>query len=380
VADWAARFPRHPYYAPLTVAPTAQGVDLARGIARGLVAEHLALVRTLRRAELEADPPSDRPARLEEIESLSWEDLEAEERASCPPLLLLGDDTALLEQGFEALGRLLESKLPVKVILLDGRGRLAAGPEPALVAMAHRSAFVLAGSPAYPDHLSRGMADALAWPGPAFVHIHAPSPERHGFPVAATLERARLAVESRAHVMLRYDPSAEGLFGLRASLEGNPEPEAQWGGASFAEWAAGETRFSQHFEPLEGDGDLSLDDWLALAESDRAGKVPFIEVDERRLAVSRPVARAAGARLAVWNTLRELTGGSSPFTEQIRKALTAELQAEREAEIGALRSEYEARLAEVQAGADRQAFDRLTDRLLTLSGFDANRPARSNGG
>ena len=78
--------------------------------------------------------------------------------------------------------------------------------------------------------------------------------------------------------------------------------------------------------------------------------------------------------------LRELTGGSSPFTERIREALAAELQAEREAEIGALESEQAARVAEVQAGADRQALDRLTDRLLTLSGFDANRPAKSNGG
>jgi pyruvate-ferredoxin/flavodoxin oxidoreductase len=380
VAEWAARFPRHPYYAPLTVAPTAQGVDLARGIARGLVAEHLALVRTLRRAALEADPPPDRTARLEAIESIGWEDLEAEERASCPPLLLLGDDTALLEQGFEALARLLESGLPVKVILLDGRGRLAAGPEPALVAMAHRSAFVLAGSPAHPDHLSRGMADALAWPGPALVHLHAPSPQRHGFAVDATLERARLAVEGRAHVLLRYDPGAPGLFGLRASLEGNPEPEENWGGASFAAWAAGEARFSQHFEALEGDSDLPLDEWLALAESERRGRVPFIEIEERRLGVSERMARAAAERLALWNTLRELTGGSSPFTESIREALAAELQAERETEIGALKSEHEARVAEVQAGADRQALDRLTDRLLALSGFDSNRPAKSNGG
>jgi pyruvate-ferredoxin/flavodoxin oxidoreductase len=355
-------------------------VDLARGIARGLVAEHLALVRALRRAALEADPPPDRSALLEAIEALGWEDLEAEERASCPPLLLLGDDTALLEQGFGALARLLESDLPVKVILLDGRGRLAAGPEPALVAMAHRSAFVLAGSPAYPDHLSRGLADALAWPGPALVHLHAPSPQRHGFPVAATLERGRLAVESRAHPLLRYDPSAEGLFGLRASLEGNPEPEQRWGGASFGEWAAAETRFSQHFEALEGDGDLPLDEWLGLAESERRSRVPFVEIGERRLAVSAPMARAAAERLAVWNTLREVTGGASPFTEPIREALAAELQTEREAEVEALKSEHEARLAEIQAGADRQAADRLTDRLLTLSGFDASRANRSNGG
>jgi pyruvate-ferredoxin/flavodoxin oxidoreductase len=370
VAEWAARFPRHPYYAPLTVAPTAQGMELARGIARGLVAEHLALVRLLRQAALEVEAPHDRPARMEAIESLGWEDLEPEERASCPSLLLLGDDTALLEQSFETLARLLDSELPVKVILLDGRGRLASGPEPALVAMAHRRAFVLAASPAFPEQLARGLGDALAWPGPALVHLHAPSPERHGFEVAATLERARLAVESRAHPLLRYDPGAPGLFGVRASLEGNPEPEQDWGAIGFAEWAAGETRFAQHFESLEADGGLPLADWLALPASERGGKVPVVEIGEARMAVSGPMARAAGERLAIWRTLRELTGAESPFTEQIRESLTAELASERQAEIDALKAEYEARIAEVTAGAEHQALDRLTDRLLTLSGFD----------
>jgi pyruvate-ferredoxin/flavodoxin oxidoreductase len=213
VAEWAARYPRHPYYAPLTLAPTAQGVELARGIAGGLVAEHVALVRRLRRAILEIEAPADRSARLEAIEALAWEDLETEDRAACPPLLLLGDEAALLEQGFELVTRLLASELPVKIVMLDGRGRLEAGAEPALVAMAHRRAFVLAASLAHPAHLAGGLLDALAWPGPALVHLHTPSPARHGFAVDAALERARLAVEGRAHVLFRYDPSAEGQFG-----------------------------------------------------------------------------------------------------------------------------------------------------------------------
>jgi pyruvate-ferredoxin/flavodoxin oxidoreductase len=379
VAEWAARFPRHPYFAPLTVAPTAEGVELARGIARGLVADHLALVRSLRRAVLEGDPPPDRSARVEEIESVTWEDLEAEERGACPPLLLMGDDTALLEQGFEALARLLDSELPVKVILLDGRGRLASGLEPALVAMAHRRAFVLAASLAYPEQLSRGLEGALASPGPALVHLHAPSPGRHGFPATATLERARLAVEGRAHILLRYDPGAPGLFGLRASLDGNPGLDQDFGGVSFAEWAAGEARFAQHFEELEGEGALPLADWLSLAPSERGSKRPFIEIEGRRLAVSSRIAQASFERLAIWNTLRELTGQSSPFTERIREAVAAELQAERKAEVDALKAEYEGRITEVSAGADRQALARLTDRLLTLSGGGAAPAPKGNG-
>ena len=39
------------------------------------------------------------------------EDLSPAERASCPPLLLLGDDVALLDQGLGVLTRLLSSNL-----------------------------------------------------------------------------------------------------------------------------------------------------------------------------------------------------------------------------------------------------------------------------
>jgi pyruvate-ferredoxin/flavodoxin oxidoreductase len=379
VAEWAARYPRHPYYAPLTLAPAARAVELARGMARGLVAEHLRLLRTLQRAALEADPPPDRADRLDAIAGMRWEDLGNEERAACPPLLLLGDDAALLDQGFEVLLRLLVSNLPVKAILLDGRGRIGDALEPALAAMAHRRAFVLAGSVAHPDHLARGLADALAWPGPALVHLHAPSPERHGFAASDTLERARLAVEGRAHVLLRYDPAAEGMFGLRASIAGNPGLEQDWGGANFVEWAAGESRFAHHFQPLEGDGDLPLSEWLTLRESAGRERAPFVEIDGRRVAMSDCMARAAGERLAVWKTLRELTGGASPFTDRIRESLVEELRAEQQSRVEALESEYETRIADLRAGMDREALDRLTERLLALSGFSTHGPTQRKG-
>jgi pyruvate-ferredoxin/flavodoxin oxidoreductase len=379
VADWAARFPRHPYYAPLTLAPTAQGVELARGIARGLVAEHLELVRTLRRAALDVKLPPDRSVQLEAIEQLTWDDLDAEDRSACPPLLLLGDESALLEHGFGAFTQLLASNLPVKVVLLDGQSRLGAGPEPGLVGMAHRKAFVLCGSLAYSEHLARGVADALAWPGPALVHLHAPSPRRHGFPAEATLERARLAVEGRAQILFRYDPGAEGLFGLRASLEGNPGFDEDWGSLTFAGWAAGEGRFAQHFEPLDDRPGVPLTEWLALPERGRQAKLPTVEVEEQPVALSERMARAAGDRLVVWNVLRELTGASSPFTERIRSALKVELQAEQQEQLRALQAEQEARIVEIRTTTNQEAVNRLMERLMTLAGYTRKAGQKGDG-
>jgi len=374
VGDWAARFPEHPYFAPLTLAPAAEAVELARGIAHGLVADHLALQRALRRAALEAEAPPDRSARLEAIEALTWPDLEPDQRAACPPLLLLGDDGALVEQGLDALTRLLASDLPIKVILLDGRGQLAPGPEASLVAMAHRRAFVLAGSLAHPEHLARGVSDALAWPGPALVHLHAPSPRRHGFAVDATLEQARRAVEGRAHVLLRYDPAAEGVFGLRASVEHNPGLADDWGGADFASWALGEERFAEHFREATPDEGVPLAEWLALPESGRAERVPVLEAEGRRLALSAALGAAAAERLGVWGALRELAGVQSPFTERIRDALLQQIETEQQSRLDALTHEYEGQIAGIRSERDREALARLTDRLMALAGYRAPGP------
>ena len=40
---------------------------------------------------------------------------------------------------------------------------------------------------------------------------------------------ARLALLARATPCLRFDPDTDGVFGLRLSLAGNPEPEADFG-------------------------------------------------------------------------------------------------------------------------------------------------------
>jgi len=380
VAEWAARFPHHPYFAPVTLAPAGEGVELARGIASGLRVRHLALLRSLRRAALEAKPPPDRPARLAAIEALTWADLDDAERASCPPLLLLGDEVALLEQGLGALAQLLASDLPVKVVLLDGGGRLEAAPEPALVAMAQRRAFVSSASLAHPEHLASGVADALARPGPALLHLYAPSPRRHGFSPDATLERARQAVEGRTHVLFRYDPTAEGSFGLRASLEGNPCGDEDWGGVTFAEWAAGESRFAAHFEPHEDAGGVPLVEWLSLAENARRDRVPVVEVEGKRLAVGDRMARAAGERLAVWNTLRELTGAGGGLAERIRATLERELDAEHVARIEALKADYDARLAESGGSVDREAVARLAERFMALAGYAPSKPEAGGNG
>ncbi len=334
VDSWATRFPGHPYYAPVVTSLDDRAVALARGLAHGLMAKHLAVVRALRRAELLVSPPKDLPAQLDAVQALRWRDLTDWERASCPPLLVLGDDGALVDRGLTWISRLLGSDLPIKVVLLDSRGRLDdAAVDPALVAMGHRVAYVVAGSIAHGPQLGEGLEGALRYGGPALVHLYAPSPGRDGFPTDGALAVASAAVAGRAHILLRYDPSAAGALGSRVSLDGNPE-EADAGG--FEAWAQSLGRFAPHFEGGAGDGAIQ---------------------------------KAAAARAEIWTALRELAGVESPFVDRVRAEVTEELEAAHQQALAALEAEHAAALAALKAEQDAVTVDKVTAGLLSLAGY-----------
>lgn len=331
VLPWAARHPLHPWWAPLTVDCSGHGAELARGIATAMASEHVALVRMLRRAELVQRPPADIDPKLERLRQLRWSDLDERERASCPPLMVVADEALLSGRGLGWVTRLMTDDLPIKVVVLDSRGRLGPAAEPALVAMAHRRTFVLAGSIAFPDHLASGLLAAFAYPGPALIHLHAPNPERDGFAPSATIAQARRAVEARAQVLFRYDPRAEGRFGLRASCAGNPGLDVDWGGATWREWAAGQARF-EGFDPQILDA-------------------------------------ASAERLEIWHTLREVAGHASPFVSRIRSALERELDAAHSRTIAAMKSTHEAEVAATRESVEREVRARLTGQLMRLAGY-----------
>jgi pyruvate-ferredoxin/flavodoxin oxidoreductase len=375
VAEWAGTFPESPFYAPLTVELTDEGVDLARGCAEGLLAEFTALVRVRRRATLLCEAPSDLPAQLANLDRITWRDLDPGERAACPPLLLVGDDGALSERGLGRLSRLLSSDLPLKVVLLDGLGRLDAHANPTLVAMAHRRAFVVSASVAEPDPLARGLRRAMAYSGPALIHVHAPSPRAHGFSPTETLERARLAVLARAHPLVVYDPSAEGAFGICATLADNPAPRDAWArdaeGApfTFADWAAGEERFAGEFSPLADStgSPMPMVEYLALPESRRRGKVPWVGSGAQRRVPSPAMVRAAEDRLHLWTSLQEVCGVASPFVDRVREELRAELQAEAQAQIQAAEMACDERIRQADLNLEQELKARLHHRLTALA-------------
>ncbi|MEJ2144542.1 MAG: 4Fe-4S binding protein [Acidobacteriota bacterium] len=371
IARWAGRFPNHPYNAPLVVEPSPEGAGLAIGLAEAQALKHVDQVRRVRKARLLLENPSDLPGRLATLEDLTWTGLSQEERASCAPLLVLADESALTRQGLGALTRLLTGDLPVKLVLLDSRPLSLENPEPALLGLGLKRAFVLSGSLGYARHLADGLEKAMGQPGPALVHIHVPIPQEQGFEPIETLDRAKLAVQARVQPLLTYDPRAEGVFGLRLSLEGNPALESEWAGSDPVQWAFGEGRFSSLFSLVSnGERTVPWEEYLRMDETERQNSIPAMtDSSGKTWKIDQRLASFAERRLEVWNTLREMSGVVSPFIERIRTEAEQTAEAENQKKFESMKSTYESEIEHVRQEGDRRMAEQLRQRLLTLAGF-----------
>ena len=395
-ATWAATFPNNPFHVPVTVDMTGETAQMAAGLMRGQLEEALASIRLLHKArELlksglgRGESPADK---------LGWDDLSDEERQLCPPLFLVGSDEALAGRGLAQISGLMNSGLPVKVVVLSSldfgladSGHAAEQALPAmgdsrnklgLMALSQRSALVAQSSIAHPAHLRESVRQALKYSGPALLNIHAPSPEQHGFAVDSALDQAKLAVACRAHPLFRYNPQGEGVFGSRLTLDDNPAQREDWSRdaseqlLTMAHWAASEARFASRMTPLKNDAPkpTALMDWLALERSAQSGKTPFIVLgagdEQQRYRVDPALARTVGEQADGWRTLQELAGQVTPFTAQVEAEAKQSLAAAHQAELEALKQEYEAKIQAIQNGMHTEMHQRIRGQLMSLAGYD----------
>jgi len=384
-AAWAGAFPQNPFQAPVLIDMSGDAAQLAAGLIEGHLDETVELVRLLRLARIEIDQPDGADWKREALASLRWQDLSEEEFELCPPLVLTGSDKMLAGQGLSQLIWLLNSGLPVKVLVLSAldfglleaptnnpRGNLG------LLALAQRNAYVAQTSVADPNHLGESILQALEHDGPALIQVYAPSPTRHGFASEQSLRQAQLAITSRVLPLFRYDPTAEGVFGSRISLDGNPISDETMD-LTAADWALGQQRFATNFQPL-ADGasaPLPLYEWLQLNAKGRAGKTPYVAVgggdndndgdEEQRYSMLPAMADMADQCLQSWRTLQELAGIVTPFTERLEQEIRSEVAAEHQADLDAQKQASEAQIQEIQAKTQAEIASKIRSRLLELA-------------
>jgi pyruvate-ferredoxin/flavodoxin oxidoreductase len=386
-AEWAGAFPHNPFQAPVLIDMSGDAAQLAAGLIEGHLDETVELVRLLRLARLEIDQPDGADWKREALAGLRWQDLTDDEYDLCPPLVLTGSDEMLAGRGLSQLIWLLNSGLPVKVLVLSNLdfGLLEAPTNSpranlGLLALAQRSAYVAQTSVANPVHLGESVLGALAFEGPALIQVYAPSPTRDGFPSKQSVQQAEGAITSRALPLFRYDPRGEGVFGSRISLDGNPATDEmlvakgdESNPLTPADWALGQERFAAQFRPLANDAatPVPLHEWLQLDAKGRAGKTPFISAiedeEEQRYSMTSAMAGMADQCRQSWQTLQELAGIVTPFTEQLEQEIRAEVAAEHQAELDAQQKEADARIQEMQEKMQVEIASKIRSRLLQLA-------------
>jgi pyruvate-ferredoxin/flavodoxin oxidoreductase len=419
---WASTYPYNPYPFPWVNHLFQDAPSVAIGIFEGHMRKMADNFVAVRRAELVATGEYDAQRDEAFLRTFDWRQFTDNEFHLCPPVMAVGGDGAMLDIGFQNLSRLLASGKPIRVLVLDTqvysntggqactsgftgqvadmsaygaaqRGKEEVRKELALIAMAHRGAFVHQTSQASASHLIGGVIRGLRSRRPAVFSIYTPCPVEHGLPDEWAPHSARLALESRAFPCLTYDPDAGASFADCLSLDGNPAMDETWPTytleyeedgekrsmelpLTIADWAATEARFRKHFREVPAerwdDDMIPFGEFVALSPEEREGRKPFIhavrgeERTLRRLSVSEEIVKLAEDRLLFWNQLRELAGLNVPAS--VRDTIAASLEAEYEARMSALAAEYEAKLAEVRATFPRIVARRMAEGLLKHGG------------
>ena len=415
---WGSTYPYNPYPFPWANHLFQDSPSLAIGIFEGHMRKMADGFAEVRRAELLVSGEYDAARHEPELADLDWRRFTDAEFDLCPPIVAMGGDGAMLDIGFQNLSRLMASGKPIRVIVLDTQvysntggqactsgftgqvsdmaaygkaqhGKTEVRKELALIAIAHRGAYVHQTSQASASHLVAGVLRGLQKRRPAIINIYTPCPVEHGLADDWAPSAAKLALESRAFPFLTFDPDAGPLLSDALSLDGNPAIDERWPTyalsyvddtgttqrmelpLTIADWAATEGRFRKHFtdvpESAWNEDMVLFNEYLDLSIDEREGKTPFIYTKRKddtraRLSVAPEIVRLAEERQQFWAQLKELAGLEP--SAAVRERLVGEVTSDYEAKLAAVRAEYEAKIADMQASYPQVVARRLAEALL----------------
>ena len=360
---WGSTYPFNPYPFPWTNHLFQDSPSMAMGIFEGHMAKMADGFRAIRMAELELAGEYTAEKHEEFFTYFNWHLFTDEEWELCPPVVAVGGDGAMYDIGFQNLSRLMASGKPVKVLVVDTQvysntggqactsgfigqisdmaqygkaiqGKQEPRKEIGLIGMAHRTTFVLQSAISNPSHMIEGFIKGLKARRPALFNLYSSCQPEHGIGDDMSAKQAKLAVESRAYPLFRYDPDAGTTPEECFDLEGNPSIDRDWPvyklkykegsrdremelPLTFADFALTEVRFRKQFRMAPADtwneNMVPLAEFLALATDERAGLFPYVwSVDRKnhlaRLLVSKPIVESCEDRRNFWTQLRALSG------------------------------------------------------------------------
>jgi pyruvate-ferredoxin/flavodoxin oxidoreductase len=214
------------------------------------------------------------------------------------------------------------------------KGKEEARKEIGLIAMAHRTTYFLQSTMAYSNHMIEGFVQGLMSRRPALFNLYTSCQPEHGIGDDMGNHQAKLAVESRAYPLFKYDPDRGKTAAECFDLDGNPAIDRDWPvtkinyvergrqkemelPTTFVDFAVTETRFRKHFRKVPRDAwhedMLLVSDYIELDEDEREDKVPYVWAldanrELSRLLVADPMIKSAEERRDFWIMLRALAG------------------------------------------------------------------------
>jgi pyruvate-ferredoxin/flavodoxin oxidoreductase len=361
---WGATYPYNPYPFPWTSHLFQDSPSVAMGIFEGHMAKMADGFKAIRTAELELAGKYNEAEHKKEFSRFNWKDFTDDEWRLCPPVVSIGGDGAMYDIGFQNLSRLMASGVPVKVLVLDTqvysntggqactsgfvsqiadmspygdamKGKTEIRKEISLIGMAHRTTYVMQGAISNVTHLLEGYIDGLNSRRPALFNIYAPCPPEHGIADDMAERQSKLAVESRAYPLMKFDPDEGQTFAECLDLDGNPAINDDWPEytldyidengqpgklklpLTFADFAASEGRFRKHFKraPREtwNEDMVPFHEFLNLDEDEREDKYPYILVADpkgnlMRVLCAREIVKSAEERRSFWWQMKGIAG------------------------------------------------------------------------
>lgn len=379
---WGSTYPFNPYPFPWTNHLFQDCTSMAMGVFEGHMVKMADGFKAIRKAEMELAGGYNPKEHEEFFRYFNWRQFTDEEFALCPPVIAVGGDGALFDIGFQNMSRLWMSGKPVKIICLDTQvysntggqactsgyfgqvsdmaqfGKAIQGKEEirkevSLIAMAHRTTYVMQGTIANVGHLLEGFVQGLTTRRPAFFSVHSPCMPEHGIGDDVAKHQSILAVESRAYPVFRYNPDLGQNPPDALDLEGNPALDSDWPTftlsyvdedgkpgtmeipLTFADYAATESRFRKHFRKAPQDtwneDMVPIADFINLSEEEREGLYPYVwAVDKKnrlsRLICSKAIVTSTEDRRNFWHLLKSLTGADQKVdVNQIANQARAEV-------------------------------------------------------
>ncbi|MGE0080648.1 MAG: 2-oxoacid:acceptor oxidoreductase family protein [Thiohalomonadaceae bacterium] len=386
---WGSTFPFSPYPFPWASHLFQDSPSMAMGLFEGHMAKMAEGFKAIRMAELELAGEYNAEKHKDFFTYFDWKQFSDEEWLLCPPVVSVGGDGAMYDIGFQNLSRALMSGIPIKVMVLDTqaysntggqsctsgylaqvadmapygkqwKGKVEIRKEMSLIAMAHRTSYVMQGGVSNVTHLIESFIEGLNSRRPALFNVYAVCQPEHGVGDDKAYDQTKLAMEARAYPLLRFNPDKGNTWRECLDLEGNPSMDTDWPmytldyinekgekaklevPMTFADFAVTEGRFRKHFKkaPAEtwNENMVPVHEFLELDEDERDGKYPYIwTVDQKqrlgRVLVSQELVNSCIERRDFWRLLKSIAGldkaavNADQIAEQTRQEMAQRLTA-----------------------------------------------------